>query len=107
MRAAKVRTYLRKTLAVAMASLLQDKFSGNELRISQSTDRLSAKALAGCDHLLLIVPERPNAALWRTIPDGARIKALLRRGKAKGNPGRVNAFEEQAANRRPCRPAKD
>ena len=69
-----------------MASLLQDKFSGNELRISQSTDRLSAKVLAGCDHLLLILPARPSAALWRAIPEGAKIKALLRRGKAKGIP---------------------
>ena len=79
-----------------MASLLQDKFSGNELRISQSTDRLSAKALAGCDHLLLILPERPPAAVWRSIPEGARIQTLLRRGKAK----RIPAISTRLKNKR-------
>ena len=58
-----------------------------DIRITQKTGRVDAKALDAVDQLVLILPKNPNAALWRGIPQGARLKAAMakRRSDDEGN----------------------
>jgi leucyl aminopeptidase len=37
------------------------------------------KTIAGIDHLLLVLPEKVPAALWRKVPQGIKVQALMRR----------------------------
>lgn len=79
-----------------MSRLLADKFSGNNLRIAQTTGDLNAKTLASIDQLVLILPERVKESVWRKVPSGSRIKALLRRRKA----GSIPAISTRLNNKR-------
>ncbi len=49
------------------------------LRCTQRPGRVDSKGLATVDQLLLILPTRTPAALWRRIPQGSRLQALLRK----------------------------
>lgn len=69
-----------------MPSFSADQFIGNELRVTQSLGPPSAKVIAGCDHLLVVLPAKPPASVWRRVPGGNKIKALLRRRKEGGVP---------------------
>jgi leucyl aminopeptidase len=62
-----------------MAGLYADKFNRNNLRISQSTGDPDARAIAGVDQILAILPERIPASAWRRLPQGSKLKALMRR----------------------------
>ncbi len=55
-----------------------------DLKIAQKTGSVDAAALNALDQLVLIVPERPNAALWRKIPQGQRLADALRK-RPKGD----------------------
>ncbi|MEM7501314.1 MAG: leucyl aminopeptidase family protein [Pseudomonadota bacterium] len=79
-----------------MSSLLTDKFSGNNLRVTQATGDLSAKSLSSIDQLILVLPDRTKDAVWRKVPSGARIKALLRRRKK----GAIPAVSTRLNNKR-------
>lgn len=79
-----------------MASLLTDKFIGNNLRITQSVGGPGAQAIAGIDQLLLILPEKVPAYVWRKIPQGIKFKALMKRRA----PGRVPAISSRVNNKR-------
>ena len=79
-----------------MTNLLTDKFIGNDLRLTQSLGAPSAGTVAGCDHLLVVLPVKPPAAVWRKVPGGSKIKALLRRRKPK----RVPAITTRLNNKR-------
>jgi len=82
-----------------MAGLYADKFSRNKVRITQSTGTPTARDLAAVDNLLLILPSRVPAALWRKLPQGSRLKALLRRRVAGRTPavsGRLNNKRQTA-----------
>ena len=79
-----------------MASLLADKFTGNNVRITQSVGSPGAQAIAGIDQLLLVLPDKVPAAAWRKIPQGPKLKSLLRRRA----PGRVPAVSSRVNNKR-------
>ena len=79
-----------------MASLLTDKFTGNNLRITQSVGSPGAQAIAGIDQLLLVLPETPPGAVWRKIPQGIKLKALMKR-RARG---RIPAISSRVNNKR-------
>ena len=79
-----------------MSSLLTDKFSGNNLRVTQTTGDLSTKSLASIDQLILVLPDRTKEAVWRKVPSGTRIKALLRRRKK----GAIPAVSTRLNNKR-------
>ncbi len=66
------------------------------IRCTQHLGKLDSKALEPVDQLLLILPERVPTALWKRIPQGARLQALARkRGK-----GEVPALQARLANKR-------
>jgi leucyl aminopeptidase len=52
------------------------------IRCIQHLGKLDSKALAPADQLLLILPKRVPAALWRKIPQGNKLQALLRKRPA-------------------------
>ena len=79
-----------------MAGLYADKFNRNQIRISQATGDPGARGVAGVDQLLLVLPERVPAAVWRKVPQGNKLKALLRR-RVKG---RVPAVSTRINNKR-------
>ncbi len=62
---------------------------GNQYRapkVIQVTGTPQRKTLARIDQLLVILPERVPAALWRKIPQGTRVKKLMRRRKPGATP---------------------
>jgi len=65
-------------------------------RCTQRPGRVDSKGLAAIDQLLLILPTRAPAALWRRIPQGSKLQALLR----KRSSGDVPALQTRLANKR-------
>ena len=79
-----------------MASLLTDKFTGNHVRVTQSVGSPGAQAIAGIDQLLLVLPANPPDSVWRKIPQGLKLKALMKRR----SPGRIPAISSRISNKR-------
>ncbi len=69
-----------------MGSLLSDNYKKNKPKISQHTGRPTSKTIAGIDQLLLILPQKVPAALWRKMPQGRKLQSLLRRKSTGGVP---------------------
>ena len=67
-----------------------------EIRCTQRPGRVDSKGLETIDQLLLILPTRIPAALWRKIPQGSKLQALLR----KRPPGDVPALQTRLSNKR-------
>ena len=76
-----------------MHSLLPD---AKELRVNQQLGRVTARATEPLNQLLLILPERSPADVWKTLPQGARLKALMARRK----PGATPAIQARLDNKR-------
>jgi leucyl aminopeptidase len=49
------------------------------IRITQTTGTPAAAAIAGVGHLLVVVPEKVPASVWRSIPQGNKVHALMKR----------------------------
>ena len=67
-----------------MARLYADKFTGNNIKITQQIGAPKAAALAGLDQLLLILPERISSKTWAALPETETLKRLMRR-RIKGH----------------------
>ena len=79
-----------------MSSLL-DKFQNHRPpKVSVVTGAPGSKGLATLDQLLVILPKRVPAALWRKLPQGKRVQALMR----KRLPGSVPAVRTRISNSR-------
>ena len=76
-----------------MHSLMPDS---REIRVTQKLGRVTSDAVSAVDQLLLILPKRPKAAVWRSIPQGNKLQSLLRNRSA----GEVPAFESRLSNKR-------
>ena len=76
-----------------MHSLMPDS---REIRVTQKLGRVTSDAVSAVDQLLLILPKRPKAAVWRSIPQGNKLRSLLRKRSA----GEVPAFESRLSNKR-------
>jgi leucyl aminopeptidase len=79
-----------------MGSLLADHKKNSRPGVTQQTGAPGKQALSGLDHLLLVLPEKIPAGLWRQIPQGNNVKALLRRRVA----GRQPAVSTRMNNKR-------
>ena len=79
-----------------MGSLLADSQIDGQVSITQSIGLPAKQTLAGIDHLLLVLPAKIPAALWRKIPQGSKVQALMRR-KA---PGKTPAISTRINNKR-------
>jgi len=69
------------------------------IKVSHSTGAPGSKALAGIDQLLLILPKKAPAGLWRKVQQGNKIRDLMRRR----NNGSVPAAETRLNNKRQTR----
>jgi len=67
-----------------------------EIRTMQHVGRVDSRNLAALDQLLLVLPPRTPATVWRKIPQGTRLQALLR----KRVPDSVPVLQARLANKR-------
>ena len=79
-----------------MGSLLELLNKNSSPKISQLSGSPDSKTLAGIDQLLLILPSRVPASVWRRIPQGKSVQALMRRR----SPGAVPAISTRLNNAR-------
>ena len=79
-----------------MGSLLADNKNNNLVSITQLTGMPGKQTIAGIDHLLLVLPVKIPAALWRKIPQGSKVQTLMHR-KA---PGKLPAISTRINNER-------
>ena len=66
-----------------MHPLLPDS---KEIRVYQQLGRVTAKQLEPMDQLLLILPRRVPASLWKRLPEARKLKAAMRRRDAGSVP---------------------
>ncbi len=62
-----------------MGSLLAEHNKNGKVRVTQHTGVPGPKTIAGIDHLLLVLPDKAPSTLWRKIPQGIKVQALMRR----------------------------
>ena len=67
-----------------------------DIRIYQKPGRIDAAAVAACDQLLLILPERPSKTVFGKLPQGAKLQAVHRKHAAGDTP----AFTTRLANKK-------
>ena len=71
-----------------------------EIGVTQQLGPADSKAFEPIDQLLLILPKRPPAALWRSIPQGNKLQALLKKRAAGETPRPPDPAVEQAPDTR-------
>lgn len=67
-----------------------------EIRIIQQLGRITSKQLDAVDQLLLILPAKVPAAVWKRLPQGAELQAVMRRRES----GSVPALQSRLTNKR-------
>ena len=76
--------------------MLAERYDELTSRIIQAPGAAGRKSLAGVDHLLLVLPEKPTAAVWKALPRGSQLQALVKRAA----PGAVPALTTHLNNER-------
>ena len=59
------------------------------LRVLQSPGKPRKDQLAKSDHLIVLIPEKPAASLWRQVPEGLALQKLAKKRKLAGQPLRT------------------
>jgi leucyl aminopeptidase len=67
-----------------------------DIRCTQHLGKPDSKGLEAVDQLLLILPKQTPTALWRKIPQGSKLQALLKKRPA----GDVPALQTRLGNKR-------
>lgn len=83
-------------VSTEMGSLLSEKYDESTIRIIQDIGAPNSRTFAGIDHLLICLPDRIPASVWRRIPQGAKLQALMKRR----TPERVPAVTTRVNNKR-------
>jgi leucyl aminopeptidase len=76
--------------------MFRDESGNGNIRITQVTGAPAATAFAGLDQLLVVLPEKPPPSAWRSIPQGNKVRALMKRRTA----GEVPAVRTRIDNKR-------
>ena len=83
-----------------MQSLLPEINKNHKgIKISHSTGAPGSKALAGIDQLLLILPKKLPAGLWRKVQQGNKIRDLMRRRSNGSVPAAVTRLNNKRQTR--------
>jgi leucyl aminopeptidase len=82
-----------------MTSLLSERYPQKQPHIYQQTGKTTGRDVERIDQLILVLPYRQSAALWHRLPQGSRIKALMRRRPT----GSVPAVVTRISNKRQTR----
>ena len=85
-----------KWVSSAMTSLAEIINNTRPIKVSQVTGSPSRKTLEGIDQLLVVLPARIPAALWRKVPQRNKTQALMRRAI----PGKTPAALTRLNNKR-------
>jgi leucyl aminopeptidase len=67
-----------------------------DIRTFQQTGRVDSKSLDALDQLLLILPPKTPASVWSAIPQGNKLREVLKKREA----GSVPALQTRLANKR-------
>jgi leucyl aminopeptidase len=51
------------------------------LRVQQVTGKVTAGALKSREHLIIVIPAKAPASLWKQLPEGSRLQMLVRKRK--------------------------
>jgi leucyl aminopeptidase len=82
-----------------MTSLLSERYQHKQPHIFQQTGKTTRREVERIDQLILIVPYRQDDALWHRIPQGAKIKALMKRRPARSVPAVITRLSNQRQTR--------
>ncbi len=74
----------------------EGKFTGNQVRIIQTTGTPTEKTFSDIDQLLIAVPIKASATVWKRLPQGSKLKALQKRSKAGNVPGISHRMDNTA-----------
>ncbi|MDH5620764.1 MAG: leucyl aminopeptidase family protein [Gammaproteobacteria bacterium] len=66
------------------------------IRIFQKLGRVDAESVASCDQLLLILPAKPAASLFKQFPEGRKLQQVMQRSAPDSTP----AFTTRLSNAR-------
>lgn len=69
-----------------MPSFRQGKFIGNKIKVIQTPGTPTAKSIDGTDQLLLVIPVKATAAVWKKLPQGSKLRELNKRSKEDSVP---------------------
>ena len=75
-----------------MHPLLNDQ---RDTRVAQRPGRVTSRTLEAVDQLLLILPERVKADLWRALPGGAKLAVAAKRRAATDVPTLVSRLDNK------------
>lgn len=79
-----------------MPGIPVDTFTGNQVRIIQSTGKPKGDTLAVVDQLLVLLPDQTSTAVWKQLPQGSKLGELFKRSKK----GSVPAVSSRLGNKR-------
>ena len=82
-----------------MATLLSEFRDQKPPGITQQTGKFTSRDLDRIDQLLVIVPPKQDAALWRKIPHGTQIRNLLRTRAPRSVPAGVTRLNNKKQTR--------
>lgn len=71
-----------------MSDLLPDQPA---LRVTQVSGTITPASLSDIDHLLVVLPHRPAAVLWRQLPDGERLRQQWQHSRIPEKERRVHS----------------
>jgi leucyl aminopeptidase len=84
----------------SLASMYSKGLDRSRVKITQVTAAPTAAAIASIDQLLVVLPEKVPASVWRTIPQGNKVQALMRRRAQGHDPGNAPAVRTRVTNKR-------
>ena len=56
-----------------------------DLKVSQSSQAFNRQTMGSLDHLLIVLPEKPHARLFRKLPQGTQLERMFKRSKIVGS----------------------
>ncbi len=68
----------------------------DNIHIYQKVGRVDVKTAGSCDQLLVILPPKPDAKIFRALPQGSKMQQVLR----KNAPGSVPALTTRLSNKK-------
>jgi leucyl aminopeptidase len=71
------------------------KYDNNRIKITQITGAPNAPTIAGIDRLLVVLPEKVPASAWRSIPQGNKVRALMKRRVRGGVPAVLTRIDNK------------
>jgi leucyl aminopeptidase len=82
-----------------MATLRSEEFNKKQPGITQQIGKATIRDLDRVDQLIVVVPHKRDAAVWRKIPQGNRLKDLLRTRAANSVPAGITRLSNKKQTR--------